>query len=117
MTVALSARAADFGALDTPLLVLALPSGSSIDGALEVLDRRLGGVLRRTLERRDFRGARDETLHLSSTGAGVERLLLVGIGNAEDRAASPRRGGAIAARPTLKLGGRRLTLSASAILQ
>ena len=115
MTLALSARAADFGALDTPLLVLALPSGSSIDGALEVLDRRLGGVLRRTLERRDFRGARDETLHLSSTGAGVERILLVGIGKSEDRAASLRRAGAIAARQTSKLGVRRLTFFAGAL--
>src|SRR5438045_9274080 len=102
MTLALSARAADFGALDTPLLVLALPSGSSIDGALEVLDQRLGGVLRRTLERRDFRGARDETLHLSSTGAGVERILPAGVGQAEDRAACLARRGAISARHTPK---------------
>src|SRR2546423_4758331 len=97
MTLALSARAADFGALDTPLLVLALSSGSSIDGALEVLDRRLGGVPRRTLERRDLRGARDETLHLSSTGPGAERILLLGIGKSEERPASLRRARAIAA--------------------
>src|SRR5207237_8477524 len=99
MTLALSARAADFGALDTPLLVLALPSASSIDGALEVLDRRLGGGLRRPLERRDFRGARDETLHLSSSGAGRAPILLVGIGKSEEPAGSLRRAGADAPGP------------------
>src|SRR5207248_11057216 len=103
MTLAPSARAADFGALDTPLLVLALSSGSSIDGALEVLDRRLGGVLRRTLERRDFRGARDETLPLSSTGAGVERILLLRIAKPEDGGASLRAAGASAVRRPSKL--------------
>ena len=117
MSLTLSARAADFAALDIPLLVLALPSGASVDDTLNPLDRRVGGVLRRTLERRDFRGGRDEQLHLSSTVAGVERLLLVGLGKAEDRALALRRASALAARQAGKLGVRRLAFFAADITE
>ena len=112
MSLALSARAADFATLDTPLLVLALPAGATVDDTLSTLDRRVGGVLRRSLERRDFRGGRDEMLHLSSTVAGVDRLLLVGLGKAEDRALALRRASAIAARQAGKLGVRRMAFFA-----
>ena len=109
MTLTLSVRAADFGALNTPLLVLALGPGASVDQSLTPLDSRIGGILRRTLERREFRGGRDEVLHLSSTTAGVERLLLVGLGKSEDRPGALRRAAALAARQGNKLGTRRLT--------
>jgi leucyl aminopeptidase len=56
-------------------------------------------------------------LHLSSTAAGVERVLLVGIGKAEDRGASLRRGAAIAARQGSKLGVRRLAFYAGALTE
>jgi leucyl aminopeptidase len=117
MTLALSARAADFGALDTPLLVLALPSSASVDDALTPLDRRLGGILRRTLERREFRGGRDEMLHLSSAAPGVERVLLVGIGKSEDRSAALRRAAALAARQAAKLGARRMAFFAGSLTE
>src|SRR2546423_3804430 len=104
MSLALSVRAADFAALDTPLLVLALAAGATVDDTLNPLDRRAGGILRRTLERREFRGGRDELLHLSTTAAGIERLLLVGMGKGEDRVASLRRAAALAARQAGKLG-------------
>jgi len=115
MTLALSVRAADFGALDIPLLVLALPSGAGIDESLNTIDRRVGGLLRRTIERREFRGGRDEMLHLSSTTAGVERVLLVGIGKADDRPNALRRAGAVAARHAGKLGVRRLAFFGGAL--
>ena len=115
MTLALSVRAADFGALDTPLLVVALPTGAAIDQALTPLDRRTGGVLRRSLERREFRGGRDEILHLSTTANGVERLLLVGMGKADDRSAALRRAAALAARQGAKLGTRRLAFYAGSL--
>ncbi|HEY7236678.1 MAG TPA: leucyl aminopeptidase [Gemmatimonadaceae bacterium] len=117
MSIALSVRAADFGAVDTPLLVLALPSSPGVDDTLNPLDRRLGGILRRTLERREFRGGRDEMLHLSSAAAGVERVLLVGFGKAEDRAASLRRAAALASRQAAKLGVRRLAFFAGALTE
>jgi leucyl aminopeptidase len=115
MSLALSARAVDFGALDTPLLVLAIASGSGVDDVLGALDRRLGGILRRTLERREFRGGRDEMLHLSSAVAGVERVLLVGLGKAEDRPASLRRAAALSSRQASKLGVRRMSFFAGTI--
>ena len=117
MTLALSVAAADFAALDTPLLALALPANATIDETLNQLDRRAGGILRRALERRDFRGGRDETLHLSSTSAGVERVLLVGIGKSEDRGASLRRAAALAARQAGKLGVKRLSFFASRLTE
>ena len=59
MTLLLTAGPADLGALDAPLLVVALPSGATLDAALSALDGALGGVLARSLDRRDFRGGRD----------------------------------------------------------
>lgn len=117
MTLALSVRAPDFGALDTPLLVLALPSGAAVDETLTALDRRTGGVLRRTLERRDFRGGRDEVLHLSSATAGVERLLLIGMGKVVERPTGLRRAAAIAARQGAKLGVKRLSFFAGTLTE
>jgi len=115
MSLTLSARAADFGALDTPLLVLAISSGTGVDETLNALDKRLGGILRRTLDRREFRGGRDEMLHLSSAAAGVERVLLVGLGKAEDRPASLRRAAALSSRHASKLGVRRMSFFAGTI--
>jgi leucyl aminopeptidase len=112
MTLTLSVRAPDFGALNTPLLVLALGAGASLDQPLASLDARVGGVLRRTVERREFRGGRDEMLHLSSTAAGAERLLLIGLGKSDDRPAALRRASALAARQGNKLGVRRLAFFA-----
>jgi leucyl aminopeptidase len=115
MTITLSVRAADFGALETPLLVLALAAGASIDQSLTTLDSRIGGILRRTLDRREFRAGRDEILHLSSTTTGVERVLLVGMGKSEDRPGALRRAAALAARQGNKLGARRLSFYGGAL--
>jgi leucyl aminopeptidase len=115
MSLTLSARAADFGALDTPLLVLAISSGTGVDDTLTALDGRLGGILRRTLDRREFRGGRDEMLHLSSAAAGLERVLLVGLGKAEDRPTAFRRAAALSSRQASKLGVRRMSFFAGTI--
>jgi leucyl aminopeptidase len=117
MSLVLSARAPDFAALETPLLVVALSANATVDDTLNPLDRRIGGILRRTLERREFRGGRDEMLHLSTTAAGVERLLLVGIGKAEDRSASLRRAAALGARQANKLGAKRLAFFAAGLTE
>jgi leucyl aminopeptidase len=117
MSLALSARAADFAAVDIPLLVIALPANGTVDDTLNPLDRRAGGILRRTIERREFRGGRDELLHLSTAAAGIERLLLVGMGKAEDRVASLRRAAALAARQAGKLGVRRFAFFAASLTE
>jgi len=65
MTLSLTAGNANLGALNTPLLVVALSSGAALDAELSSLDGTLGGVLARSIQRRDFRGGRDETLHFA----------------------------------------------------
>ena len=96
----LALRAADLTA-DVPLLAIALPAGASANGeTLAKLDRLLGGALGRTLARRDFRGGRDETLHLSGGASGPQRILLVGLGKATT-AARPSVPGATTSRASV----------------
>ena len=104
MSLSLSAGPADLGALDASLLVVALPSGATLDASLAALDAGLGGALARSLERRDFRAGRDETLHFAGGATGPARVLLLGLGKATDRAGALRRAGAIAARQAGKMG-------------
>ena len=104
MSLTLSAGPADVSALDASLLVVALPSGSTLDASLIALDAGLGGALARSLDRRDFRAGRDETLHFAGGATGPERVLLLGLGKATDRAGALRRAGAIAARQAGKMG-------------
>jgi leucyl aminopeptidase len=104
MTLSLNVAAPDFGALDTPLLVIALGSGPSLTAELRPIDGATAGALGRALSRRDFRGGRDETLHLGGGAGGVQRVLLVGMGPTSDRALALRRAGAIAGRQANKLG-------------
>ncbi len=104
MTLSLTAGLADLGALDTPLLVIALPAATGLDDSLTALDSLLAGALARSFARRDFRAGRDETLHLSGAASGPARILLLGLGKAPDRIAALRRAGAVAARNAMKLG-------------
>src|SRR5262249_3119770 len=115
MTLKLTAAAPTIGALETPLLVVALPSGPTLTEELRPVDTVTGGALGRALSRRDFRGGRDETLHLSGGDRGVLRVLFVGIGAPTDRAASLRRAGAIAGRQGNKLGVGQLAFFAGAL--
>jgi len=95
-----SASAAEVG---TSLLVIALPENPTIAG-IAGLDAAAQGALSRTLEMKDFRGARDETLHLTGFAKGPRRLLLVGMGAVTDRRASLRRAATLAARQAQRLG-------------
>ncbi|HEV8218233.1 MAG TPA: leucyl aminopeptidase [Gemmatimonadaceae bacterium] len=104
MTLSLNAAAPNFGSLDTPLLVVALASPPTVGDALAAADSAVGGAIGRVVARRDFRGARDETLHLAGGERGIQRVLLVGLGGASDRAGALRRAGAIAARQANRLG-------------
>jgi leucyl aminopeptidase len=104
MTLSLNVAAPDFGALDTPLLVIALVSAPSLTAELRPVDAATSGALGRALSRRDFRGGRDEVLHLGGGATGVQRVLLVGMGSTPDRAMALRRAGAIAGRQANKLG-------------
>jgi leucyl aminopeptidase len=100
---------------------LALPSAPELTKELEPLDRALGGALARTLARRDFRGGRDETLHLGGGPKGPQRVLLVGLGKPADdratgdRAVSIKRAASIAARQAHRAGAGRVAFYAPAL--
>ena len=103
MPLALSVRGADLAALDTPFLAIGLGKDAAVAGPLAALDEALGGTLRRALERRDFRGGRDETLHLSGGARGPQRILLVGVGGGP-RTTALKRAASIAARQAHRAG-------------
>jgi leucyl aminopeptidase len=115
MTLTLNVAAPNFDTLETPLLVVALASSAAMNTELSPIDRVTNGALGRALSRRDFRGGRDETLHLAGGEKGVQRVLFVGMGPATDRTSALRRAGAIAGRQANKLGVGRLAMFAGAL--
>jgi leucyl aminopeptidase len=115
MTLSLTAGRADLASLDVPLLVIAQASGDARDERVTALDGTLGGALGRLLDRRDFRGGRDETLHLAGGTTGPARVLLVGLGKPTDRVSALRRAGALAARQAVRLGTGRLAFFAGTL--
>jgi leucyl aminopeptidase len=98
--------------LETPLLVIALPKeGLQVVGELSAVDAATSGALARAIERRDFRGGRDETLLLGGAAQGIQRVLLIGLGGAPeggiavaDRVLQVRRAAMLAGRQAAKLG-------------
>jgi len=101
LTVTLSAaNPSEFG---TPLLVVALVENPTLSG-IAALDTAVAGALTRTIEMKDFRGARDEMLHLTGVAKGPRRLMLIGMGAMTDRRASLKRAATLAARHAHRLG-------------
>jgi leucyl aminopeptidase len=115
MTLSLSVGRADLGALDASLLVVALSAGTALDASLTSFDASLGRAIARLLERRDFRGGRDETLHLAGGNAGPARVLLVGLGKGTDRVSALRRAGALSARQAGRMGAASLAFYAGVL--
>ncbi|HEV7838331.1 MAG TPA: leucyl aminopeptidase [Gemmatimonadaceae bacterium] len=87
----------------TALLVIALVENPTLAG-IAGLDSATDGALTRMLELKDFRGAKDETLHLTGVAKGPRRLLLVGLGAVTDRKAAFRRAATLAGRNAHRLG-------------
>ena len=106
MPLRLSVRQADLSTLDVPLLVLALPKDATVSGPLSALDQLLGGALGRALSRKDFRGARDEVLHLQGSASGPQRVLLVGLGSDARANGAVRRAASVAGSQARKMGVR-----------
>ena len=107
----ISSGSSDLGTLRAPALAILLEQTSEAP-ALANLDRGVAAAVARVIAQRDFRGARDETLHLLGTDNGVERVLLVGMGKVADRLASLKRASAIAARRANQAGFGRLAIYA-----
>ncbi|MGH7678741.1 MAG: leucyl aminopeptidase [Gemmatimonadaceae bacterium] len=110
----ISAGSSDLGKLKAPAVALLL---EQLNGPPELgsLDKALGSAVRRVTSNRDFRGNKDETLHLLGTEGGVERLLLVGMGKVSDRLASLKRAAAIAARRAHLAGFGRMAIYAGSV--
>lgn len=115
MPLTISARAANPATLNTPLLVALLPTGTELPTHLKALDKAVGGAIGRTLRRGDFRGGRDEVLHLTGGSRGPRRVLLVGYGTPTDRPLALRRAATLAARQAHRLGAGSLALLAGAV--
>jgi len=109
----ITAGSADLGSLRAPALALLLEQVTETTApSPQSLDRGIATAVQRVIARRDFRGTRDETLHLLGVENGVERVLLVGMGKVADRTASLKRAAAIAARRANQAGFGRLAIHA-----
>ncbi len=104
----------DLGTLRAPALAVLLEQGVGVPDT-GALDTATATSIRRVVSARDFRGARDETLHLLGAEQGVERVLLVGLGKVADRLAALKRGAAIAARRANQAGFGRIAIFAGSI--
>jgi leucyl aminopeptidase len=111
--------AARLEALDIPLLGVGVPkAGKTLPPSLSALDARAGGVIAALVEAGDFTGARDETAVVYLPGAAARRVLLVGMGKAEDVGRSQlRRAAAVAARRARALGTGRVAFAVPAALR
>ena len=87
-----------------PLVAIILDESLAVPPGLAAADEASGGLLRRAIDAREFRGAKDELLHLTPGGNGPRRMLLVGTGTVVDRPNSLRRAAALAARQATALG-------------
>jgi leucyl aminopeptidase len=117
MALTIRYRTSDLAALDSPLLVIALAADEQPSPAVAPLDGLLHGAISRTFARRDFRGTRDETLHLSGAATGVERVLLVGMGKVTERPPAIKRAAAIAARRAISMGTGHVDFYAGAVTE
>ncbi|MBA3340437.1 MAG: leucyl aminopeptidase [Gemmatimonadaceae bacterium] len=86
------------------LLGVAFSDEPKLSGTLVELDQAMAGAIQRSIELLDFRGARDEVLHLTGPVGGPRRVVLVGMGKVADRPGAFRRSAAVTARQAMKLG-------------
>ncbi len=107
MIYGVSAIAAKGSVAEVPVLAVGVPkqSDKKLPAELASYDAASAGVLKRLFEQGDFTGARDEVANVYLTGAAPQRLLLIGMGKADDVSrAALRRAAAIAARRARGLG-------------
>ncbi len=65
------------------VLVVPVPEGGELAGLAANLDKALDGGLGRAMEAASFTGKKGQSANLLTPGAGLKRVLLVGIGKAE----------------------------------
>jgi leucyl aminopeptidase len=91
----------------TPALALLLEQPVVVPGGLE---GAAAAAVRRAVDTRDFRAARDEMATLLGVEGAIERVVLVGMGTVTDRRSALRRAAAIAARRAHQSGVGRLAV-------
>ena len=90
--------------VETPLLAIAVPQGTTLPASLADLDRAAGGVVTRAFASGDYKGKRDEALLVYGNGK-AQRILLVGVGKAGEVTRNAlRRAAAVAAKRGRGLG-------------
>jgi leucyl aminopeptidase len=105
MAVSISIAPANPSQFSGSLLAIPFAEGAALNDRLSNFDGSIGGAIRRSLESRFFRAARDEVFHLSGVANGAARVILIGMGKVTDRPGSLRLAAAVAARNAAKLGG------------
>ena len=66
-------------------LVLPLPAGAALAGLAAEADRATEGAIARALEAAEFKGEKGKTCMILAPGAGLARVLAVGLGKPADR--------------------------------
>ncbi len=103
MALSVVHRTADPASIETPLLVLLAAKGA-MPPSLTTLDAGLGGALARCWSSGDFTGARDDVALVYPSGR-VARVLLIGLGPADEVTETElRRGAMIAGKRARTLG-------------
>ena len=104
MPLSVTLHAGEAALLDAPIVAIALGPTTSPGRTVSALDAAMGGVIARAISAREFRGARDEVLHLTGGARGARRVLLVGTGAPTHRITAYRRAASLAARRVKALG-------------
>ncbi|MFN8572520.1 MAG: leucyl aminopeptidase [Gemmatimonadaceae bacterium] len=113
MTLKIGVRAASSATAQSPLLAI-LVAGRDFPSGLREVDEALGGAIARSFSRGDFRGGRDESLHLSGDATGPARVLLVGMGAPKQRTLAYRRAATLAARQAHRMGVGKMSIWSAA---
>src|SRR5947209_10986081 len=114
-TVTSAVATAALPQIETPLLAVALAEGSDVPASLADLDKATGGLVSRAIASGDFKGKRDETSLLYPPAGKAQRILLVGVGKANEVSRNAlRRAAAVAARRTRALGATRFHFAVAA---
>jgi leucyl aminopeptidase len=67
----------------TGVVVVPVGEGAALEGLAAALDKALAGGLTRALEAAEFTGKKGQSANLLSPGAGLKRVLVLGLGKAD----------------------------------
>ena len=69
---------------DAGALVLLLTGGAMLEGIAQAADEATGGAIKRAIEAAEFTGRKAQTATILAPGAGLSRVVLVGLGKPEE---------------------------------